>query len=177
MQNRSIIGSIFEKKVGQNGYVRVSKSPRLRYSGEGRTIIDKIKNSNLDPKKIKILDDSDFLKYDIVNVETKEFWEVKKYQKSNITNWKLFSEPFFKIATKTQTKKIDKYDYNLFVDRFWDYNNKQNFFDTIIIKMTTNIAGIRIINEFIPINDLEFRFIVKESWKGYKRITLEFKLK
>lgn len=177
MQNRAITGTIFEKNFNNDGFTRSTKSPRIKYSGNGKSILTKIKNSKLNPTEVVVLDESDFSKYDIINKITNEKWEVKKYQKSNIKNWKLFSEPFFKIATKQQATKINVDDYNTFIDRFWNYNNNINLFDKIITEMTSKISGICIIDEFIPVKDLEFRFVIKNSWRGYKRITLEFKLK
>jgi|LakMenE01Jun11ns_1017448.scaffolds.fasta_scaffold9540658_2 hypothetical protein len=177
MQKRCLTGTIFEKFLCKDGFIHKSKSPKVKYSGKGKSILSKIKNSNYDPSIVQVLPESDFTKYDIINEETNEKLEAKKYKRESVTKWTLFSEPFFKIATRTQATKITVRQYNLFVNRFWKLNNKKGFFDDIITQMTETLSGICVIDGFIPIDDIEFRFVVKDSWMGYKRITLEFRVK
>ena len=136
MQKRCITGTIFEKFLCKDGFTHKSKSPKVKYSGEGKSILTKIKNSNYNPSIVQVLPESDFTKYDIVNEETDQRYEVKKYKTESLKKWTLFSEPFFKIATRTQTTKITVRQYNTFVNRFWKFNNKKRFFDDIIKQMT-----------------------------------------
>ena len=177
MQKRCLTGTIFEKFLCKDGFIHKSKSPKAKYSGEGKSILSKIKNSNYDPSIVQVLPGSDFSKYDIINEETDEKWEAKKYKMESLKKWTLFSEPFFKIATRTQTTKITVRQYNIFVNRFWKFNNKKGFFGDIIKQMTETLSGICVIDGFIPIDDIEFRFVVKYYWMGYKKITLEFRVK
>lgn len=177
MQKRCLTGTTFEKFLCKDGFIHKSKSPKVKYSGEGKSILTKIKNSKYNPSIVQVLPESDFTKYDIINEETDEKLEAKKYKMNSLKKWTLFSEPFFKIATRKQATKITTKQYNTFVDRFWNLNNKKGFFDGVIKQMTENLSGICVIDGFVPIDNIEFRFIVKDSWMGYKRITLEFRLK
>lgn len=177
MQKRSKSGVKFEYELEIDNFKRVSRSPKVKYSGKGRTIFEKMKNSGYNPELFYVTDDSNFEKYDLVNTVTGECYEVKKYKKSKLNNWILYSEPFFKVSNRDQVSKVDVNDYNDFVLRFWEHNNKTNFFNDIITKITKGISGMYIIDDFIPIEQLDFRFVIVDGWMGYKRITLQFKLK
>ena len=46
MQKRAVSGVVFENSFIGDGWVRKATSPRLKWGGNGRTIIDKIKSIN-----------------------------------------------------------------------------------------------------------------------------------
>ena len=46
MQKRAVSGVVFENSFIGDGWVRKATSPRLKWGGKGRTIIDKIKSVN-----------------------------------------------------------------------------------------------------------------------------------
>jgi hypothetical protein len=90
----------------------------------------------------------------------------------------LYSEHYFKVAIRSNLNKIGLEEYNKFVAEFYELNSKNGTFDTIIKKMTENSVGIVTLDGFIPIENIEFRTIViKSTWKGYHRITIQFRVK
>jgi hypothetical protein len=90
----------------------------------------------------------------------------------------LYSEPYFKIASRGDLNKIDKETYNEFVTDFWNYNQNTGLFLKVEKEINQLSEGIQCIDGFIPKEEIEFRtVIVKSAWKGYHRITVEFKLK
>jgi UDP-N-acetyl-D-mannosaminuronate dehydrogenase len=54
MQKRCLTGTIFEKFLCKGGFIHKSKSPKVKYSGEGKSILSKIKNSNYDAVVISV---------------------------------------------------------------------------------------------------------------------------
>jgi hypothetical protein len=177
MQARVYSGQDFEKTMAKNGWKLVTVSPKLKWVGNGRNNLQKIKNIDYDPSKFK-LDSGSFLeKYDLFNPITKKFREVKRYKISDIYKWTLYSEPYFKIATERQTNFVDPKTYNNFVERFYDLNIKTGLFNEVEKKMTRLTEGIQFVDGFVPKSDLEFRTVVLDGWSGYKRITIQFRKK
>lgn len=175
MQKRAKTGIEFERELSLNGWYRKSVSPRLKWCGRGRNNFIKIINSNYNPKEFLLLD-CNLCKYDITNNEG-EFREVKKYETSKLNQWTLYSEPYFKVADKKQMKFIDVDNYNKFINEFYEYNLSTGLFDVIVYGMVNCITGIQFIDKFIPKEQIEFRTVVVNGWMGYKRITIQFKLK
>jgi hypothetical protein len=104
--------------------------------------------------------------------------DAKRYIKKKLSSWTLYSEPYFKVATRSNLNKIGLKEYNKFVNEFYELNSKNGMFDTVIKKMTENSIGIVTLDGFISIENIEFRTtVIKSAWKGYHRITIQFKIK
>ena len=178
MQTRAKVGVDFEKSCETDGWVRQTKSPKIKWNGKGRNNITKIKNCNFNPSIFTMSEKSNLSKYDIYNQELKKYREVKRYKKDKLKSWTMYSEPYFKVASWSDTDKIEKDVYNKFVKDFWDYNQTTDLFDKIQKGINDISEGVQCIDGFIDKDDLEFRtVIVKNAWKGYYRITIEFRLK
>lgn len=178
MQRRAITGIDFEKEIQNKGWVKNTKSPRLKWKVSGKSFLDKLKTINYDPSLLILDEGSSFNKYDVYDPIENIFCEVKKYKKEYFQNWVLYSEPYFKIASKSSRKKISTEKYNNFVNKFYSLNSKTNFFNDIINKMNSTTKGVLTLDGLILIKDLEFRTIVVEnSWGGYYRITIQCRLK
>jgi hypothetical protein len=175
MQKRAKTGTKFEQEQSVSGWFRKPVSPRLKWSGNGRNNFNKIINCNYNPKELLLLDCS-LCKYDITNNDG-EYREVKKYHTNNLKQWMLYSEPYFKVADRKQMKYIEVDKYNEFIDNFYQYNLLTGLFEKVITGMTECISGIQFIDKFTPKEEIEFRTIVVCGWGGYKRITIQFKLK
>jgi len=178
MQSRAKTGVDFEKSVQVNGWVKQTSSPRMKWNGDGRTIFDKIKSINYDPTRF-ILDESvDITKYDIYHPETKRYREVKKYTNESFNEWLLYSEPYFKMASKSSTKQLSVEVYNKFAEEFYNIHTKSGLFERVIQKINEKSDGIQIIGGFIPKEELIFRTVlVRNNWAGYHRITIQVKRK
>jgi hypothetical protein len=178
VQLRSKTGSEFEKSCEIGGWKRKTKSPKINWNGTGRNNIEKIKNCNFNPSLFTLSENSDLSKYDIYHPVLKKYREVKKYKKDDLRAWTLYSEPYFKIATKTNQSKIDSNVYNKFIEDFWNYNQNTGLFEKIQQGITSFSEGITFVDGFVPKQDLEFRtVIVKNSWGGYYRLTIQFRIK
>ncbi len=177
MQLRSKTGTAFEKECEVDGWKRQTKSPKINWSGKGRSNIQRIKSCNFDPSKFVLLENSDLSKYDIYHPELNKYREVKSYKKSNLNSWTLYSEPYFKVATRSEATKISVETYNSFIDEFWEFNQKTGLFDKLQEGITSFSEGIQCKDGFIPKEELEFRTVVLTEWGGYKRITIQFRIK
>jgi hypothetical protein len=183
-QSRNKTGIEFEKLVCETyGWKHASANPRIRWSGQGRSNWDKIKSVNFDPSLFKPdMDKSRFEKYDAIN-NTGEKVEIKKYTTETLSDWCLYSEPIFKIATRQQMKDIIRifgdgdYEqsvvkYNKFVEGITEHVGPM-----IIRRIYGTSIGVQLIDKFIPKCDLEFKWVVIKSWKGYNRLSIYFRIK
>ena len=178
MQKRAVSGVDFENSFQVDGWVRKATSPRFKWSGKGRTIIDKIKSVNYDPEFFILDESSKMSKYDIVNTITGGKREVKKYSKEGLKGWSLYSEAFFKIASENAVKQISVDVYNKFVEDYYNHYKNTGLFDRVIEKMNEGIEGVQVIGEFIPMDKLKFKVdIIRNSWKKYHRLSILIKLK
>ena len=178
MQSRAKTGTEFEKECAVDGWVVKTKRPSIKWSGKGRNNFQRIRSCDFDPSKFVLLENSNLSKYDIYNPELNKYREVKKYKKDDLRTWTLYSEPYFKIATKANQAKMDSSVYNKFVEDFWNYNQNTGLFDKIQEGITSFSEGITFVDGFVPKEDLEFRkVIVKNSWGGYHRLTIQFRIK
>jgi len=178
MQTRAKTGIDFEILCESDGWIRQTKSPKIKWNGKGRCNITKIKNCNFNPSIFTMSEKSNLSKYDLYNPTLGKYREVKKYEKSKLKSWVMYSEPYFKIASWTDVDKIDKTTYNKFVQDFWDYNLTTGLFDEVEKGINEQSDGVQCIDGFIPKDELEFRtVIVKSAWGGYHRITIQFRLK
>ena len=177
-QIRSKVGVDFEKLCEKDGWVRKPKSPKLIWEGKGVNNTTKMKNCNFNPSLFALTEKSDLSKYDLYHSTLKKYREVKRYVRSKLKSWVMYSEPYFKIASVKDSEKIDKETYNKFIQDFWDYNQNTELFNKVEKGINELSDGVQCIDGFIPKEDFEFRtIIVKTAWKGYYRITIEFKLK
>jgi hypothetical protein len=175
MQARSVTGIEFEKTHIKNGWVLKNSNPKIIWSGEGKNIFEKIINCNGNPKKFVPIGFK-LTKHDAIN-EHGSHIEIKKYKLKKLMSWSLYSEPYFKMSNKSDLNKIDKNYYNKFVDDFYEYNLKLGLFDYVVEQMTSSVEGIMTESGFIEKDKLEFRTVVLKGWRGFKRITIQFKMK
>lgn len=182
-QSRNKTGVVFENTMCQSkGWTRVSKSPKISWSGVGRTNFEKIASVGFNPDKFLPTTKSIFDKYDAVT-ENGEKVELKKYKMSKLTDWTLYSEPIFKVASREgvaavsrifgggdMNKAIEKY--NSFVDGVVN-----NIGQDILDKITQSNIGIQLEDGFIPQSNLEYRWNVREGWMGFNRLSIEFRIK
>ena len=178
MQSRVNAGKDMELSVLKDGWVKKSTKPKLKWRVEGRNNIEKIKNSNYDPKVFAILENITLNKYDIYHPETKKQREVKSYYISEVNKWTLYSEPYFKISTKRDLGKITSDIYNNFLHSFYLHANETGLLKFIQEQMISSNEGIVFKDGFIPKEQLEFRtVIVDKQWKDYDRIQIQFRVK
>ena len=178
MQNRAKTGVDFENSVQVNGWVKKTSSPKMKWSGNGQSIFDKIKSIGYDPDRFILNENVDICKYDIYHPETNRYREVKKYKIDSFDKWVLYSEPYFKMSSKHLLYKISPDVYNKFTEEFFELNTKSGLFDRVIKKINEKSEGIQIIDGFIPKEELEFRTILaRNNWANYHRITIQVKKK
>lgn len=185
-QKRNNTGKEFEKMIcEENGYIHACMDPKVCWYGEGRSNFDKIKQHNFDPSKFQIdYSKSNFNKYDALNKEGKSI-EIKKYSIEDCKKeWKMYSEPFIKIANRSQIKKLKEVfevntqeeassRYNDFLEKLKDYID----IDKFISKMIENLHGVHLIDGLVEKENIEFRTRIKNDWKGFNRLVIEFRVK
>jgi hypothetical protein len=178
VQNRVQNGKLFELSLIKDGWIVKPKSPKFKWSGKGKTFIQKLKECEYQPELFILDESSNMCKYDIIHPETNRVREAKKYDKNNLTKWTLYSEPYFKIATRIQQSRISVEVYNRFTNEFYNYHLTTGLFDRVIDKMTSCSEGIMVQDGFIPSKEIEFRTkLVENQWGGYNRITIQFRIR
>ena len=177
VQSRVQAGKEMEKVSLTHGWVKANSKPILKWRAPGKNNIDKIINSNYDPKRFSVLENVTLNKYDIYNPTTNKYREVKSYYINQINKWTLYSEPYFKIATRTQQSQISTDKYNEFIEKFYTHAKETGILHFIQTQMTSSNEGILLKDGFIPTESLEFRTILnREQWGGYHRIQIEFRI-
>jgi len=166
-----------------NGWINVDVKPKLDWSGIGRSNIDKIYNAGFDPSKFIPTDKSTFNKYDAITKDGKGV-EIKKYTKSKVKNWTMYSEPVFTIKTRSILAKAVRLfgngDITVANKKYNDFLNGMvaNVGQEIIDKMTSTSIGIQLEDGFIPQDNIEYRWKVNETaWGGFNRLCIEFRVK
>lgn len=97
-QNRVKTGSDFENFICEKmNWTHQSKSPSIKWSGVGRSNFKKIESINFNPDKFIPNIKSKYHKYDALDNNLNPV-EIKKYSKSDLNSWHLYSEPMFKVA-------------------------------------------------------------------------------
>lgn len=176
MQTRTHTGKEFEDSLDSSIWVRKETKPKLIWEGEGNNTVDKIKSIGYDVMKFNLKPNSVIGKSDFVHKDNPNLtFEVKKYKIKEYNKWIMYSEPFFKIASKEQLTQITTDDYNRFVDEF--FNKRQDIITEVLNKIVESNIGIRCIDGFIPQHKLEFKVEVVKGWAGYSRITVFSKIK
>jgi hypothetical protein len=178
MQSRVKAGKDMELFALKDGWVKQNSKPILKWRVPGKNNIEKIINSNYNPKNFSVLENVTLNKYDIYHPIIKKYREVKSYYVQQVNKWTLYSEPYFKIATRTQLSKISTSKYNEFVEKFYQHANNTGILNFIQTQMSSSNEGILFKDGFILTDKLEFRTILnKEQWGGYHRIQIEFRIK
>lgn len=177
-QLRNKTGTDFEKSIPKS-FIRKPVSPKMVWDGEGRNNMKKIIQSNFDEKSFKLnFSESKLGKYDCIEKKTGLKYEIKKYFKTQLKEWTLYSEPYFKMSSKKNLSLINQKDYNDFVKRFFEHNSKNGFFDRVVKSMISETNGIYLKDGILNMEDLEFTTtIVPNQWKGYDRITIMVRLR
>lgn len=191
-QVRAKTGLEFEVIVrAREGFERYIKAPRIKWSGTGKNNMERLLSVNKDPKKFKpIMSKSKFVKADARD-KNGVLYEIKKYNRSDLNTYKLYSEPIIKVApTRSKWGKGDPYydafescnEYNTFIykitkTRWWRKYNK-----TILKNIYTSNSGIFSKDGFIPYSDLKFKWVINKGeygpiFDGYNRLTIIFKIK
>jgi len=168
----------------EKGWKKVSKSPRIKWTGTGRSNFDKIHSVGYDASKFKPTFMSVYEKYDAIKPNGEKV-EIKGYLFKNIRNkWITYSEPIFKVSSPAsvtkviklfgdgnQEKAIDKY--NSFVESMMGEVGQE-----ILEKITLSNIGIQLEDVFVPQSMLEYRWnILKSAWKGFYRLEIQFRIK
>lgn len=183
-QKRNKTGVQFEKEICESkGWAHKSTRPKIYWSGKGRSNFRKIASVDFDPTKfLPNMEKSEFDKFDAIT-EKNEKIEIKKYKKDKLSNWVMYSEPIFKVATRSQMKTVvtlfgdgdvekSVKKYNEFVDGI-----VFNVGEEIINNITKSNIGIQCMDSFISQDEVEYRWNVRSGWKGYNRLSIEFRLK
>ena len=120
MQKRVTSGKIFEDSISTKEWIKSPTKPNFKWNGIGRNNFEKIINSKYDPKNFYLLPESTFDKWDLLSVnDSTKTADAKRYKNNKLNSWTLYSEPFFKMATRKDIGKIDKDKYNQFVNEFY----------------------------------------------------------
>jgi hypothetical protein len=183
-QSRSKTGVDFEKTICESkGWTHKSASPRINWSGKGRSNWNKMKQVGLDPTKfVPNFEKSTLEKYDAIN-QNGEKVEIKKYPSSKLNNWTMYSEPVFKVATRsalsTVTKLFGEGDYETSVEKYNEFVQGiiPNVGGDILEAITKSNIGIQLEDKFVPQEELEYRWNLRSGWKGYYRLSIEFRIK
>jgi hypothetical protein len=183
-QSRNKTGVDFEKRVCESkGWTPKSVSPKLNWVGDGRSNWNKMEQIGFDPSKfVPNLEKSKFDKYDAITNDGQKV-EIKKYDSSKLTSWTMYSEPIFKVATrsamKTVVNKFGKGDYDKSVESYNEFvaGIIPHVGQEILDNITKSNIGIQCEDKFIPQSELEYRWNVRKGWMGYNRLSIEFKIK
>jgi hypothetical protein len=165
-----------------NGWAHTPKSPRIVWSGVGRTNFDKIASVGFDVTKFTPTDESILEKYDAIT-DKGEKVELKKYNSSKLNSWTLYSEPIFKVSNRSTLPIVNRIfgngdvvlavkNYNDFVEKI-----KDTVGEDILTKISQSNTGVQLEDCFVEQSNLEYRWIVRTGWKGFNRLIIEFRIK
>lgn len=181
-QRRNKTGVDFEYSICETlGWRRVSKSPRIKWSGSGRSNFQKISSVDFDPTKFYPIEGSVFHKYDAITPNG-DGVEIKKYNKDKLKDWTLYSEPIFKVASHDAVNKVIQIfgygDYDLAVTNYNKFINgvRLNVGQEILDNISQSNIGIQLKDGFIPQSNLEYRWIIVKGWMGFDRLSIEFRV-
>jgi hypothetical protein len=176
MQPRTRAGIDFELSLQSDLWVQNEQKPKMVWDVVGRNVFEKMKNVDYDVTKFNLCDTSVLTKYDFTFHNNKDLaFEVKRYEKSKLNKWTLYSEPFFKVSTRAELEKIDTQTYNKFVSDF--FTKRKDIINKVLENISKNTLGIRVLDEFIPQHNIEYRAEILKGWGGYDRITIQFRIK
>ena len=182
-QSRNKTGVEFENSICESkGWQRVSKSPKIKWTGKGRSNFEKIASVNFNPDNFLPLPNSIFDKYDAIT-ENGERVELKKYKISKLKDWTLYSEPIFKVASREDVSKVTRIFGQGSLEKAIEVYNQfvsgivGNIGQDILDKITQSNIGIQLEDGFIPQSKLEYRWIVRKGWANFDRLSIEFRVK
>ena len=108
MQPRTKAGIDFELSLQSDLWVKNEHKPKMVWDVVGTNVFNKMKNVDYDVTKFNLSNTSILIKYDFTfHNNTNLAFEVKKYKKSKVTKWTLYSEPYFKVSTREGAEQID----------------------------------------------------------------------
>ena len=176
MQTRATTGTNFEKQIENGQWKRNERKPKMIWDVPGNNVFDKINNVDYDVTRFNLREDSILSKHDFVfhNDDSLTF-EVKKYEMKKLKKWTLYSEPFFKVGTRSHKEKVDINRYNKFVDDF--FNTRKDIINRVLENISKDSLGIRCLDGFIPQHKLEYKVEIVKGWYNYNRITILFRIK
>jgi hypothetical protein len=183
-QSRNSTGTKFEKYMCEvKGWTHKSASPRLTWTGVGKSQFMRSKSLDFDADKFKpVVEDSRLVKYDAID-QNGNFIEIKDYPVKKANKWLLYSE-FFAVKRKNQLKGTAKVfgdgDVGKSVETYNNFIPKliKHFDEDFINKLVSSNIGVQFRDEFVSNDNLEFRAsIIKNAYEGYDRLKIEFKLK
>ena len=182
-QRRNKTGIDFEYSICESlGWQRSAKSPRIKWSGEGRSNFKKIQSVNFDPTKFYPIEGSIFHKYDAITPNG-DGVEIKKYNMEQLKNWTLYSEPIFKVASENAVNKVvgifGDGDYELAVNKYNKFIDgvRLNVGQDILDNISNSNIGIELEDGFISQSNLEYRWVIVKGWMGFNRLSIEFRIK
>jgi hypothetical protein len=190
VQTRVKSGSDFEKTICEKfDLIRFDKRPSIRWSGVGRNNFTKILNLNKDPELFyPLIDRSNFFKCDAKDKDN-NFYEIKKYNKSDLIVPKLYSEPIIKIAPGRSSwgkgnfihDNFTTEEYNNFIEgivntKWWGEKNK-----IILDNITKTCKGIFLIDGYVSNDNFEYSWVINKNQYGpifdnYHRLSIIFKI-
>lgn len=182
-QSRNKKGPDFEKLIcEQNGWIRKSVSPKIKWLGKGKNNYEKIKSCNFDPNLfLPDFEKSVFDKYDAITTDGQKV-EIKKYKLSKFDDFILYSEPIIKVATRSDEKKAmetfgSQENYNKFIKNLYETFKSKSIDRDILIKMTLSNIGIQTMDGFLSRTNIVYRWEIKQGWNGWNRLTILCKRK
>jgi len=182
-QSRNKTGVDFEKMICETkGWSHTPASPKIIWTGVGRTNFDKIASVGFDASKFLPTSESTFEKFDTITPNGEKV-ELKKYKTSKAKKWTAYSEPIFKVASKNMVEHVTllfgkgnlslaQTNYNKFVSDMFNYVGQD-----ILDNITRSNIGIQLEDGFVPQSNLEYRWRIKKGWKGFNRLSIEFRIK
>ena len=182
-QLRNKTGVDFEFLVCEtNGWRHVPKSPKIDWTGNGRSNFDKIASVGFDVNKFTPTSYSVYEKYDAIKPNGDKV-EIKKYKKLALDKWKVYSEPIFKVASRETADRVARLfgsgdmkrgteKYNEFVASIVGKIGQD-----ILYKITQSNIGVQLQDGFIPQSELEYQWKVYKGWRGFNRLSIEFRIK
>lgn len=166
----------FERSLKTKHWIKSENKPKMDWDVYGRNVFDKMKNVNYDASKFNLSEKSIISKSDFVFVNDPTLrFEVKKYTKDKLKRWTTYSEPFFKVSSNKDVDSVDINEYNKFVDDFM--GKRQDIITYVLNSIGIGVMGVRCLDGFIQQHELEYKIKVLTGWKGYKRITIMFRIK
>ncbi len=181
----------FEEYIYRSyGLSRYTKRPRLFWSGEGKSNIDKLCSLDKCPKKFKpILGLSQFVKSDAMDEEG-NLYEIKRLSIKQLKNYRLYSEPILKVAPRKDkwgegNPFFDSFntadEYNTFIESLMETSWWKKFNNIILDSITHSNRGIYCKDGFIPHTQLDFKWVLNKGeyspiFDGYYRLCIVFKI-
>ena len=175
MQTRATTGTDFEKQLVNKQWKRNERKPKMIWDVPGNNVFDKIKNVDYDASKFNLRGDSILSKHDFVfHTDNTLTFEVKKYEMKKLKKWTLYSEPFFKVSTRSDKERVDLNRYNEFVNNF--FNTRKDIINRVLENISKDNLGVRCLDCFIPQHKLEYKVEIVKGWCNYDRITVLFRM-